>query len=73
MARKPRLQYPGAQHHVVNRGNFRHWIFKEEGARAALEACLFEACESHHWLLHAFVVMGNHFHLALKTPEGAKR
>jgi len=70
MARKPRLQYPGAQHHVVNRGNFRQWIFRDEGAKAAFEKCLFEVCESHHWLLHAFVVMGNHFHLALETPEG---
>lgn len=70
MARKPRLQYPGAQYHVVNRGNYRSWIFREEGARHAFEVCLFEACERHQWVLHAYVVMGNHFHLAVETPEG---
>ncbi len=70
MARKPRMEYPGAHYHVVNRGNFRHWIFQEDQAKAAFEACLFEACEKHHWLLHAFVIMGNHFHLAVETPEG---
>ena len=70
MARKPRLQYPGAQYHVVNRGNFRRWIFREDGARHAIEVCLFEACERHGWLLHGYVLMGNHFHLAVETPEG---
>jgi len=70
MARKPRLQYPGAQHHVVNRGNFKYWIFRDDRAKTAFEACLFEVCESHHWRLHAYVLMGNHFHLAIETPEG---
>src|ERR1043165_5266944 len=35
-----------------------------------LESCPFEACARSHWLLHAFAVMSNHFHLALETPEG---
>jgi putative transposase len=70
MARKLRLEYPGAIYHVINRGNYRAWVFKTEGARAAFETCLFEACERSGWLLHAFVIMGNHFHLAVETPKG---
>jgi REP element-mobilizing transposase RayT len=54
---------------VINRGNYRAAIFKTEGARAAFELCLFEACRKSNWVLHAFVVMGNHYHLALESPE----
>lgn len=70
MPRKLRLEYPGAIYHVINRGNYRSWIFNEAKTRAAFQTCLFEACERSHWLLHAFVIMGNHFHLALETPLG---
>ena len=30
----------------------------------------FEACERTDWLLHAFVVMSNHYHLAVETRVG---
>ncbi len=70
MARKLRLEFPGACYHVLNRGNYRAQVFATERTRAAFEACLFEACEKSGWLLHAFVVMNNHYHLALETPEG---
>jgi len=70
MARKLRLEYPGATYHVINRGNYRKWIFKEDSAKAAFEDCMLEACGRHGWLLHAYVVMGNHYHLAVETPLG---
>lgn len=70
MARKLRLEFPGAIYHVINRGNYRAFVFKTEGARQAFAECVFAACERSGWLLHAFVVMGNHYHLALETPQG---
>jgi putative transposase len=70
MPRKLRLEFPGACYHVINRGNYRSHVFGTEGAGQAFEACLFEACEKSGWLLHAYVVMGNHFHLAVETPHG---
>jgi REP element-mobilizing transposase RayT len=70
MARKLRLEFPGALYHIINRGNYRRWIFEAASTRTAFEACLFEACERGGWLLHAFVLMGNHYHLAVETPEG---
>jgi len=42
MARKLRLEYPGAIYHVINRGNYRAGIFQTRGAQAAFEQCLFE-------------------------------
>ena len=70
MARKLRLEYPGACYHVINRGNYRADVFGTEGAAAAFESGLFEACAKSNWVLHAYVVMSNHYHLALETPEG---
>jgi putative transposase len=70
MARKLRLEYPGAIYHVLNRGNYRSEIFATEGARDAFEGCLFEACEKSGWVLHAYCQMSNHYHLAVETPEG---
>lgn len=70
MARKLRLEYPGAIYHVINRGNYRSDVFETAGARQAFADCLFEACQKSEWILHAFVVMRNHFHLAVETPAG---
>ena len=70
MARKLRLEYPGAVYHVINRGNYRDDVFAGEKTKAAFEACLFQACEKAGWVLHAYVVMRNHYHLALETPQG---
>ena len=70
MARKLRLEFPGACYHVINRGNYRADIFQTEGAKMAFEACLFEACAKSGWGLHAHVLMSNHYHLALETPGG---
>ena len=69
MARKLRLEFPGACYHVLNRGNYRAQVFNDEKTRAAFEACLFEACQKSNWLLHAFVIMSNHYHLAIETPD----
>ena len=70
MARKHRLEFPGAIYHVINRGNYRSWVFKDEGAKGSFEESIFAACAQYGWVLHAHVIMGNHYHLALETPEG---
>ena len=70
MARKLRLEFPGACYHVINRGNRRVGPFGAAQTRDAFESCLFEACVRSKWVLHAYEIMGNHFHLALETPEG---
>ncbi len=69
MARKLRLEYAGATYHVINRGNYRQNVFESQGAAEAFERVLGEACERFGWVLHAYVIMRNHFHLAVETPE----
>jgi putative transposase len=69
MARKVRIEYAGACYHVINRGNYRSWIFESEGARKSFLKCLVECCLAQGWRLHGWVLMGNHYHLCLETPE----
>ena len=38
MARKMRLEYPGAVYHVISRGNYRADVFAEVATKAAFEA-----------------------------------
>lgn len=69
MARRLRLEFAGACYHVINRGNYRRDLFNGKGAAESFQQCLFETCGRFGWRLHAFVIMRNHFHLAVETPE----
>jgi putative transposase len=69
MARPLGLEYPGACYHVINRGNYRRDVFAPKGAAEAFERCLGEAAVAFAWRIHAYVIMRNHFHLALETPR----
>lgn len=69
MARKLRVEFGGACYHVINRGNYRRDLFGGKGAAESFRTCLFEACVRFGWRLHAFVIMRNHFHLAVEAPE----
>lgn len=70
MPRPLRIETDEGVYHVINRGNYRSHVFADDGAKAAFEKCLFEASGRSGWRLHAFCVMGNHFHLCLSTPRG---
>lgn len=69
MARRLRIQFEGAKYHVINRGNYRRDLFETVGAAQAFLAVLDEATSRYGWRLHAYVVMRNHYHLALETPQ----
>lgn len=70
MPRKLRLEYEGACYHVLNRGNYRSHIFGADGAKQAFLTCLDEAAVKAGWVIHAWCVMSNHYHLAVETPKG---
>ena len=69
MARKLRVEYPGAIYHVMNRGDRREPIFKDDQDRERFLVTLGEACAKTSWQLHAFCLMPNHFHLLISTPK----
>lgn len=69
MARKLRVEYPGAIYHVMNRGDRRELIFKDDADRRRFVETLGEACAKTGWQVHAYVLMPNHFHLVVETPQ----
>ena len=69
MPRPLRIEYPGAAYHVVARGNRGRPIFKDDKDRQRFLETLGEACEKTGWRVHAYVLMRNHYHLLVETPE----
>ena len=70
MARPLRIEFEGARYHVINRGNYRSDVFGSVGAAKSFLLALEEAVERFHWVLFGYVVMRNHYHLAIETPKG---
>lgn len=68
MARLPRLIIPKQPHHVIQRGNNRQLIFREEGDYQRFLVWLKEAARFYEVAIHAYVLMPNHIHL-LATPS----
>jgi putative transposase len=69
MPRCVRIQWPGAYYHVIARGNRRQPIFLDDNDRRFFLAALSEACGRTGWRIHAWVLMSNHYHLCIHTPE----
>ena len=69
MPRQLRLEYAGAIYHIMNRGNRRQNIFKDNQDRERFLATLGEACEKTGWQVDAWCLMSNHFHLVMETPQ----
>jgi putative transposase len=70
MARPLRIEYEGAFYHVTARGNERKPVFFASSDYRRFKEYLKEAQDKHHCLLHAYVLMTNHYHLLIETPEG---
>ncbi len=72
MARLPRLYVPGCPQHVIQRGNARRLVFRDDADRAAYLAWLGEVMRGYRITLFAYVLMENHVHLLVLPPaEGA--
>jgi len=69
MARPLRLERPGGRYHVTARGNERKAIYRDDSDRAHFLELLGEATERFGIRVHAYVLMHNHYHLLVETPE----
>jgi putative transposase len=69
MARSIRIEYAGANYHVMARGNRREAIFLDDDDRRFFLGALSEACGMTGWRVFAWVLMSNHYHLCIQTPE----
>ncbi len=68
MASPPRIQFPGAIYHLTSRGVDGTALFLDDRDDERLLFGLSLAVKRFHWLLHAYCLMTNHFHLLLSTP-----
>lgn len=69
MSRPLRLQYPGAVYHVTARGNTRQAIVRDDNDRHRFVATVASMVEQYQVVCHAWVLMNNHYHLLLETPQ----
>lgn len=69
MSRPLRLEFPGAIWHVTSRGNERRDIYRDDIDRRRFLGYLARVVSLRRWRLHAWVLMSNHYHLLLETPE----
>jgi REP element-mobilizing transposase RayT len=56
-------------YHVMNRGDQREDIFRDDQDRQRFLSTLGEACGKTEWQVHAYCLMRNHFHLVLESPQ----
>jgi putative transposase len=71
MARKPRIEFEGALYHVITRGNQRQEIFRSSEDYVRYLRILENYKSRYNYVLHAYVLMGNHVHLLIETKEVA--
>lgn len=69
MARSLRLEFEGAFYHITSRGNLRDRIFFDDKDREKFLDILRRTKERYGYLLHAYALMENHYHLFLETPK----
>jgi REP element-mobilizing transposase RayT len=69
MPRPLRVEYPGAIYHLMSRGDHREPIFRDDTDRRVFLKTLGEASVKTGWQIHAYCLMGNHFHLVAETPQ----
>ncbi|MBK9064834.1 MAG: transposase [Acidobacteria bacterium] len=68
MTRPLRLEHAGAVWHVTSRGNERKELFRGQADCERFISILARTVTLFQWRLHAYVLMGNHYHLLLETP-----
>ena len=66
MPRQPRLDAPGALHHVMGRGIERTQIFRTDRDREDFLNRLADLCAAGNFIIYAWSLMSNHFHLLVR-------
>lgn len=69
MVRPLRIDYEGAYYHVMNRGRGRQMIFHGDQYYERFLSCLEQAHKRFALECHAYCLMGNHYHLLVRTPR----
>jgi len=67
--RPPRIDYPGARHHVMNRGARHEPLFYSDHHCAEFLGYLSEIPRRFGLLVHGYALMPNHFHLLVESAR----
>ncbi len=69
MSRPMRLEFPNALYHVTSRGNAQQNIYLCDADRQQFLNVLEHVCQRYNWVVHAYCLMSNHYHLLIETPD----
>jgi putative transposase len=69
MARQLRVEFEGAFYHITSRGNLRENIFFKKQDRQKFLDIVKRTKDRYGYLLHAYALMDNHYHLLIETPK----
>jgi len=69
MPRAHRISFPGAWYHIMNRGGAKRYIFLVDEHRHYFLYLLERVSELFSCEIHAFCLMGNHYHILVHTPK----
>jgi REP element-mobilizing transposase RayT len=69
MSRPLRVEYEHAFYHVISRGHRRENIYRNDGDRKKFLNKLSLVAERLQLKIHAYVLMSNHYHLLVETPQ----
>jgi REP element-mobilizing transposase RayT len=69
VVRPLRLLVPDGIYHVTVRGNARGAVFLDDDDRLAFLDLLARVVDRFGWVLHAYCLMSNHYHLLVQTPR----
>lgn len=69
MGREHRRDFEFAYHHVMNRTSAKRFVFEKERHRQTFFEVLEHVVKVDEIEVHAYCLMGNHFHLLMRTPR----
>ena len=69
VSRPPRIEFAGAVHHVMARGDRREEIFRDDRDRWKFQGYLAEGAERYRVKVHCYVLMENHLHLGGRRAD----
>jgi len=70
MTRPLRIEFNGALYHITSRGNAKQAIFLNREDFTGFLRILSSVVKRYHFLVHAYCLMDNHYHLLIETPDG---
>ncbi len=69
MSRPVRIEFPGATYHVTSRAVEGQPVFSSDKDRKQFLNALAMVVDRFSWLVHSYVLMDDHYHLVVETPQ----